>query len=180
MRNIITEVHDKSIIMFYKKGLRDTSLIRKLTMKNPRTSEEMLAIANKYALAEEVALDTREQKETESSHSDQPSSSKGHDKKRKVDRSVNNVERPRRSKEYRPRLGEFEGFLDCICNFYPQGKHKTWDCGQLLGFRDEVVKTAKKANQEKKPEEPKGDFSKAHKEVNYIYGGPNSYESRRK
>jgi hypothetical protein len=32
----------------------------------------------------------------------------------------------------------------------------------------------------KKPEEPKGDFPEAHKEVNYIYGGPDSYESRRK
>jgi hypothetical protein len=30
----------------------DSSLIRKLTMKNPWTSKEMLAIANKYALAE--------------------------------------------------------------------------------------------------------------------------------
>jgi hypothetical protein len=36
------------------------------------------------------------------------------------------------------------------------------------------------ADQEKKPKEPKGDFPKAHKEVNYIYGGPNSCESRRK
>jgi hypothetical protein len=59
-RNVITEVDDKSIIMFFKKGLRDSSLIRKLTMKNPRTSEEMLAIANKYALAKEATLDTRE------------------------------------------------------------------------------------------------------------------------
>jgi hypothetical protein len=39
---------------------------------------------------------------------------------------------------------------------------------------------AKVADQEKKPEESKGDFPKAHKEVNYIYGGPESYESRRK
>jgi hypothetical protein len=39
---------------------------------------------------------------------------------------------------------------------------------------------AKKADQEKKPEDPKVDFPEAHKEVNYIYGGPNSYESRRK
>jgi hypothetical protein len=30
------------------------------------------------------------------------------------------------------------------------------------------------------PKEPKGDFPEAHKEVNYIYGGPDSYESRRK
>jgi hypothetical protein len=55
--------------MFFKKGLRDSSLIRKLTIKNPRMSEEMFAIANKYALAEEATLDTREQKkEKESSH----------------------------------------------------------------------------------------------------------------
>jgi hypothetical protein len=39
---------------------------------------------------------------------------------------------------------------------------------------------SKGADQEKKPKEPKGDFSKAHKEVNYIYGVPDSYESRRK
>jgi hypothetical protein len=39
---------------------------------------------------------------------------------------------------------------------------------------------AKKVNQEKKPNEPKGDFPEAHKEVNYIYGGLDSYESRRK
>jgi hypothetical protein len=41
---------------------RDLSLIRKLTMKNPRMSEAMFAIANKYALTEEATLDTREQK----------------------------------------------------------------------------------------------------------------------
>jgi hypothetical protein len=46
--------------MFFKKGLRDSSLIHKLTMKNPRTSKEMLAITNKYAMAEEVTPDTRD------------------------------------------------------------------------------------------------------------------------
>jgi hypothetical protein len=56
--------------MFFMKGLRDSSLIHKLAMKNPRTSEEMLAITNKYVLAKEVTLDTREQKEEESDHSD--------------------------------------------------------------------------------------------------------------
>jgi hypothetical protein len=43
-----------------------------------------------------------------------------------------------------------------------------------------VLKTAKKGDQEKKPGEPNGDFLKPHKEVTYIYGGPESYESRRK
>jgi hypothetical protein len=57
--------------MFFKKGLRDSSLIRKLTMKNPRMLEEMLAITNRYALAEEVTLETRDQKkDKELSHSD--------------------------------------------------------------------------------------------------------------
>jgi hypothetical protein len=54
--NIIPEVDDKSIIMFFKKGLRDPFLIRKLGMKNPRTSEEMVTITNKYGLAEEAAF----------------------------------------------------------------------------------------------------------------------------
>jgi hypothetical protein len=120
-RNIILEVDDKLIIMFFKKGLRDASLIRKLTMKNPRMSEDMLAITNKSALAEEVTLDTSEQKkEKESGHLDQPSSSKGHDKKRKEDHHVNNVERSRRKKEYWSRPGEFEGFLYCTCIFHPR------------------------------------------------------------
>jgi hypothetical protein len=43
-----------------------------------------------------------------------------------------------------------------------------------------VLKTAKGVDQDKKPEELKGDFPKAYKEVNYIYGGLDSYESRRK
>jgi hypothetical protein len=42
-RNIIPKVDDKYIIIFFKKGLKDSSLICKLTIKNPRTSEEMLA-----------------------------------------------------------------------------------------------------------------------------------------
>jgi hypothetical protein len=119
-RNIIPEVDEKSIIMFFKKGVMDSSLIRKLTVKNPRMFEEMLAIANKYALAKEATLDTKEQKkDKESGPSDQPSSSKSHDKKRKENRSVNNIEQSCHNKEYRPRLGKFEGFLDWICIFHP-------------------------------------------------------------
>jgi hypothetical protein len=86
--------------MLFKKGLRDSSLIHKLAMKNPKTSEAMFTICNKYSLAEEATLDTREQKkEKDSGHTDQPSSSKGHDKKRKADHSVNTVERSRCNKE---------------------------------------------------------------------------------
>jgi hypothetical protein len=123
---MISEVDEMSIVMFFKKGLRDPSLIRKLTMKNPRMLEAMFTIANKYTLAEEVTHDTRVQKE--SGHMDQPSSSKGHNKKRKADCSINEVEQLRCNKEYQPKPGEFEGFLDHICIFHPQGKYKARDC----------------------------------------------------
>jgi hypothetical protein len=116
-RNIIPKVDDKSIIMFFKRGLRDSSLIRKLTMKNPRMSEEILAITSKYDLTEEATLDNKEQKKEELGHMDQPSSSKGHDKKRKADHSMNNIECLRCNKEYQPRPGEFKGFMDHICIF---------------------------------------------------------------
>jgi hypothetical protein len=56
----IPEVDDKSIVMFFKKGLRDQSLIHKPAMKTPRVSEAMFTIAIKYTLDEEVTLNTRE------------------------------------------------------------------------------------------------------------------------
>jgi hypothetical protein len=64
-------------------------------MKNPRTSEEMLDIANKCALAEEATLDNKDsnrdpKKDKEMGQSNQPSTS--------------NIERSRCNKiEYRPR-----------------------------------------------------------------------------
>jgi hypothetical protein len=121
-RNVILEVDDKSIIMFFQKGLRDSSLICKLALKNPRTSEEMLAIANNYALAEEATLDNREaKKDKEPSQSNRPGPSKSNDKKRKPDRFVANVERLRHNRtDYQPWPREFEGFLDRICIFYPR------------------------------------------------------------
>jgi hypothetical protein len=61
-RNVIPEVNDKTIIMFFKKGLMDPSLIRKLTMKNPKSLEEIVVIANKYTMAEEATLDKKEVK----------------------------------------------------------------------------------------------------------------------
>jgi hypothetical protein len=56
------KVNDKSIIMFFKKGRRDSPLIHKLTMKNLKMPVEMLAIANKYDLAEEATLDNKDAK----------------------------------------------------------------------------------------------------------------------
>jgi hypothetical protein len=107
--------------MFFKKDPRDAYLIRKLAMKNHMSSEKMLTIANKYALAEETTLNNKViKKDKKPSHSNQLDTSKVNDKKRKPDRSVANVEQPRCNRtEYRPRPGEFKIFLDEICIFHP-------------------------------------------------------------
>jgi hypothetical protein len=99
-------------------------LIHKLGMKNTRTSEEMLAIANKYTLAEEVSLDNRyPKKDKKSSQSDRPDTSTNNDKKRKHELSVANVEQPHHNRtKYQPQPSEFEGFLDRICIFSSPGK----------------------------------------------------------
>jgi hypothetical protein len=117
-------------------------------------SEEMFYITNRYAMVEEATLDTRERKK-ELGHMDQPSSSKDHDKKRKADHSVNAVEWPHLHKEYHPKLGEFKGFLDHICIFHPQGKHKTRYCDQLQCFADEILKTAKMPHKRRSPRIPR-------------------------
>jgi hypothetical protein len=89
-------VDDKSITMFFNKCSRDSALIRKLAMKNPRTSEEMLAIANKYALAEEATIGSKDSKKDKMPSQSGPSrTSKSNDKKRKFDCSVANVHRPK-------------------------------------------------------------------------------------
>jgi hypothetical protein len=63
-------------------------------------------------------LDIRDlKKDKELGHSDHPNTSKSNDKKRKSDRSMANVERLHRNKEYQTWLGEFEGLLDRICIF---------------------------------------------------------------
>jgi hypothetical protein len=150
--NIIPKVDNKSIIMFFKKGLKDLALICKLARKNPRTSEEMLAITNKYALAEEATLDNREaKKDKKPNHMDRPGTSKPNDKKTKHDHSVTNMERPHHNRiEYRPWSGEYEGFLDGIYIFHRQGKDKIWDCNRLQGFADESSKRPKKSSKKRR------------------------------
>jgi hypothetical protein len=124
--------------------------------------EEMLTITNKYTLVKEATLDNKDvKKDEEPSQLDRPSPSKNNDKKRKHNRSVANVERLWCNRtEYWLRLGEIKDFLDGICIFHPQGKHKTRDCNRLQEFVDEVLKSAKKDEQDKKAEDPMGDFSR--------------------
>jgi hypothetical protein len=52
--------------------------------------------------------------------------------------------------------------------------------GTVIACKVLQMKLATKVDHDRKPEDPKGDFPEAHKEVNYIFSRPDSYESRRK
>jgi hypothetical protein len=140
-------------------------------MKNSIMLEEMLAIANKYALVEETTIDARETKRDKKlSHTDQPRMLKPNDKKRKHDHYVANVVLPHHNRtDYRPWLGKYEGFLDGIYIFHP----KSTRLGSATSCN---VSQMKSSNQSKRL----SNFPEARKEVNYIYNGLNSYESKRK
>jgi hypothetical protein len=142
----------------------------------------MLAnIANKYALAEEVTLDNKDtKKDKELSQSDQPNTYKNNDKKRKLNWCVANVEQQcHNSTMYRPRLGEFKGFLDRICIFHPRENTRLETMTRNKGLRWSP-QVDQKGWERQEARRSEGDLPEVHKEVNYIYGGPDSYESRRK
>ena len=103
--------------------------------KEPRTVKEMLSIANSYAAGEEALLETRGNKKTRKSS--QPESSKGKDKKRKGDKLVVVVKRPRRRA---PNPEEYQRFLDSPCIWHDKGNHKTKDCYSLKGYTKEILK----------------------------------------
>jgi hypothetical protein len=91
----VVQQKGESIREFIQCFCNKRNIIRKLAMKNPWRLEALFTIANRYALFEEVTLDTREQKkEKDSGHADHPSLSRGHDKNGKAYHSVNAVERP--------------------------------------------------------------------------------------
>jgi hypothetical protein len=71
LASIIQKKGESQIYCYiFQEGTQGLVLDPQAHMKNPRTSEEMFPIANKYALAKEATLDTREQKKEESGHTD--------------------------------------------------------------------------------------------------------------
>ena len=83
--------------MYFKKGLRDRELFSKLVRKDSRTCEDLFAIANPYANAEEAVTESRGDRRA--SHREKGESSKPSDRKKKTDREVANIERPRSPKQ---------------------------------------------------------------------------------
>ena len=140
--------------MYFKKGLRDTGLFHKLARKDVRTCEELFDIENQYATAEEVVSETQESKrDKKTSHHDRSESSRSQEKKKKADREVANIERPRSPKPtHRVKPNKCAEFLECKCVIHPQRNHKMRDCFKIDSLA-EVLANAKNAGPNKKPED---------------------------
>ncbi|KAK3142839.1 hypothetical protein QOZ80_4BG0352370 [Eleusine coracana subsp. coracana] len=119
--------------------------------------------------------------------SDKPESSKK-DKRRKPDNVVNTVDRFRKN----PRTNQpsTDELLSGLCPWHPKGNHKAKDCYYLKGFAPAALKVAKdpprrnNSNKDKtKDDDDKddsGEFQEPRKEVNFIFGGPDAYTSKRR
>jgi hypothetical protein len=151
--------------MFFKKGLRDPALICKLAMKNPRISEAMFAITKKYALAKRrpSTLGNRRRRRTQATWTSlaRPRAMTRRGKQIVLSTQWNDHDVTRSTGP-----GQVNLMASWIASPFSTPREST---------RPETV-----TDQKKKPKEPKGDFPEAHKEVNHIYVGPNSYESRGK
>ena len=53
-RNTISDIEERTIVIYFKQGLRDDVLFHKLARKDIRTCEELFEIANQYANAEKA------------------------------------------------------------------------------------------------------------------------------
>jgi len=121
-QNTITDIDERAVIMYIKKGLRDRELFCVLVRKDPRTCEELFEIANPYANAEDALTETRG--ERRSGHREKGESSKPGDRRKKSDREVANIERPPSPKlaEYRThrvKPTEYADFLERKCVIHP-------------------------------------------------------------
>ncbi|GJN36655.1 hypothetical protein PR202_gb25535 [Eleusine coracana subsp. coracana] len=184
----IPNVSDQQIITTFLGGIRSDDLVREIGRRNhdlKLTAQECFEIADKYASGE-CTLDDIRGKGKEK-RSDKPESSRK-DKKRKPDNAVNTVDQFWKN----PRMNQpsTDELLSVICPWHPKGNHKAKDCYYLKGFATVALKVAKDPprcnnNNKDKPKndddkDDSGEFQEPRKEVNFIFGGPDVYTSKRK
>ncbi|GJN37028.1 hypothetical protein PR202_gb25946 [Eleusine coracana subsp. coracana] len=184
----IPNVPDQQIITAFLGGICSDDLVWEIDRSNhdlKLTAQECFKIADKYASGESALDDIRGKGKEK--RSDKPESSRK-DKNRKPDNAVNMVDRFRKN----PRMNQpsTNELLSGICPWHPKGNHKAKDCYYLKGFATAALKVAKdplrrnNSNKDKPnnddDKDDSGEFQEPRKEVNFIFGGPDAYTSKRK
>ncbi|GJM87649.1 hypothetical protein PR202_ga03626 [Eleusine coracana subsp. coracana] len=182
----IPNVPDQQIIAAFQGGIQSDEPILEIGRRNhdlKLTARECFKIADKFTLGESALYDIRGKGKEKCS--DKPESSKK-DKKQKSENMVVVVDRMRKN----PRTNQqtMDDLLSDPCLWHPKGNHKVKDCYQLKGFTTAALKVAKdpprrndndKTN-DRDDKDEEGEFQEPRKEVNFIFGGPDAYMSKRK
>jgi len=139
-------------------------------------------VANSFAEAQDAALGARGgRKDKRSDQGEQPKTSRSRDKKRRLDREVAATERPLRPRaEYRMGDGEFKENLEKKCIFHPDASHLTKECIKLKSFAKQFIGAQRTGEPSNRSEEGKGGSPSTNREINYIFGGTDTYEGKRK
>nr|AAR06299.1 putative gag-pol protein [Oryza sativa Japonica Group] len=193
-RNKISDITDDVIIAAFTKGIRHEDLVGKFGRKPPKTVKQMFEKANEYAKAEDAITASKQSGTTWKPKKDTPtaggSGSNNHsnnhkDRKRKPEELVA-ITSP--SSRQRSRVNTFNKIMNSQCLHHPNSNHVAKDCFVYKQFAEQYVKNARKPSDgdqgtsNKKDDEddaPTG-FQDHRKELNHIFGGPLSYESKRK
>ncbi|GJN23894.1 hypothetical protein PR202_gb11586 [Eleusine coracana subsp. coracana] len=182
----IPNVLDQQIIVAFQGGIRSDDLVREIGRRNhdlKLTAQECFEIADKFASGESALDDIRGKGKEK--RSDKPKSSKK-EKKRKSNNMVHMVDRFQKN----PRTNQpsTDELLSGPYLWHPKGNHKAKDCYRLKGFVIAALKVAKDPPRHNSKDKTKddgymddsGEFQEPRKEVNFIFGGPDAYVSKRK
>nr|CAE03254.1 OSJNBa0011J08.9 [Oryza sativa Japonica Group] len=189
-RNKISDITDDVIIAAFTKGIRHEDLVGKFGRKPPKTVKQMFEKVYEYAKAEDAITAFKQSGITWKPKKDTPtaggSGSNNHkDRKRKPEELVATTSP---SSRQRSRVNTFDKIMNSQCPHHPNSNHVAKDCFVYKQFAEQYVKNARKPSDgdqgtsKKKDDEddaPTG-FQDHRKELNHIFGGPLTYESKRK
>nr|ABA98116.1 retrotransposon protein, putative, Ty3-gypsy subclass [Oryza sativa Japonica Group] len=189
-RNKISDITDDVIIAAFTKGIRHEDLVGKFGRKPPKTVKQMFEKANEYAKAEDAITASKQSGTTWKPKKDTPtaggSGSNNHkDRKRKPEELVATTSP---SSRQRSRVNTFDKIMNSQCPHHPNSNHVAKDCFIYKQFAEQYVKNARKSldgdqgtsNKKDGEDDVPTGFQDHRKELNHIFGGPLSYESKRK
>nr|ABA98154.1 retrotransposon protein, putative, Ty3-gypsy subclass [Oryza sativa Japonica Group] len=189
-RNKISDITDDVIIAAFTKGIRHDDLVGKFGRKPPRTVKQMFEKVNEYAKSKDAITASKQSGTIWKPKKDKPtaggSGSNNHkDRKCKPEELVATTSP---SSRQRSRVNTFDKIMNSQCPHHPNSNHMAKDCFVYKQLAEQYVKNAHKPSDgdqgtsKKKDDEddaPTG-FQDHRKELNHIFGGPLTYESKRK
>src|SRR6266540_234437 len=131
-KNAIPGVSDAVVMASFRKGVKDSDLLKKLSRRQLETVKDLFDMADRYASQEEAMATEHDDWPRQNQKKDTAESSKQKDRKRKGDDMVAAAERSRPPRA--PRTDDFDKVIESSCPFHPKGKHLAKDYFTLKAY----------------------------------------------